>query len=103
MEEIIKKIIEIEREAQNLVTQALAQNEKIHANAQDELKSMEANIMEMSEHKIEQLKAGNRKEADDKLARIREHTAERLQQMDKLAAENQEVWEDQIFNRVIGR
>lgn len=103
MEDVIKKIIEIEHEAQSLVAEGLAQEEKIQIDTQGEIKTMETNILEMSENKMGQLKARNRKEADEKLAQIHEHTTRKLEQMGEVIAKNQDLWENQIFNRIVGR
>ncbi len=103
MEDVVKKIIEIEHEAQNLVSEGLAQKDKILRDTQEELRMMEANILEMAEHKIHQLKTKSRKEADDKIIRIYESTALKMRLMEENAEENQKVWEDQIFNRIVGR
>lgn len=103
MEDIVKKIIEIEHEAQNIVSEGLAQKEQIERDTQEELRIMEANINEMAEHKIEQLKNKSRKEADDKIIRIYESTAMKMRLMEENAEENQAMWEEQIFNRIIGR
>ncbi len=103
MEDIVKKIIEIEHEAQNIVSEGLAQKEKIMRDTQEELRVMEANILEMAEHKIEQLKNKSRKEADDKIIRIYESTALKMRLMEENAEENQAKWEEQIFNRIVGR
>lgn len=103
MEEAIRRIIEIEHEAQNLVSEGLAEKEKIALDTLQELKAMETNIHEMSEHKIEQLKSKNRKYADDKIIRIYEHTALKMRLMEELFEEKQELWENEIFNRIVGR
>lgn len=103
MEEIFKKIIEIEHEAQGLVGQGISESEKIQLTAQADLRTMETNISEMAEHKIEQLKAQNMKEADDKIDRIHKHTIAKLKQIDQVVTENREIWEEQIYNRIFGR
>ncbi|MCX7773237.1 MAG: hypothetical protein N2376_09025, partial [Clostridia bacterium] len=103
MEEVIKKSIEIEHDAQNLVAEGLAKKEDIRIQTEDELRDMEANILEMAEHKIEQLRARSRKEADDRVIRIYEDTALKMRLMEESAEEHQTNWEDQIFNRIIGR
>lgn len=103
MEEVVKRIIEIEHEAQDLVSQGLAQKDKINRDTQEELRVMETNILEMAEHKIEQLRLKSRREADDKVIRIYENTALKMRLMEENAEENQSVWENQIFSRIIGR
>lgn len=103
MEEVVRKIIEIEREAQNHVAEGRSQMEKIRSNTENELKAVEDNILEMAENKIEQLRSRNRKEADDKIIRICENTALKMRMMEEVFEQNQEAWQKQIFNRIVGR
>lgn len=103
MEEILKKIIEIEHEAQALVAEGLTQKEKVQMDTQDEIKAMGVNILEMSQHKIEQLESKNRKEAEVRLQRIYEQTAIKMGLLEESVKENQELWENQIFDRIVGR
>ena len=103
MEEVVKKIIEIEHKAQDMVSEGLAEKDTIQRNTLEELRIMESNILEMAEHKVEQLKLKSRKEADDKIVKIKEKTSTKLHLMEGNAVKNQKEWEDQIFSRIIGR
>lgn len=103
MEDAIKKIIEIEHEAQSLVAQGHAHVEKIHLNTLEELKIMEENIIEMSEHKINQLREASRQEADEKLQKIKENTEEKIRVLEEYVEKNREAWEKQIYSRIISR
>ncbi len=103
MEDVVKKIIEIEHEAQSLVAEGVAEREKLQMDTRDEMRAMETNIVEMSVHKIDQLRSKSRKEADDKIIRIYEDTALKMRLMEENAEENQGLWENQIFDRILGR
>lgn len=103
MEEAIKKIIEIEHEAQDLVVEGYAQIEKIQLGTLEELKNMECNIIEMSNYKIEQLRQKSRSDADKKLKIISENTDRRIHTLEVYVENNRETWENQIFNRILGR
>jgi len=103
MEEIIKRIIEIEHEAQSIMKDGNEQAEKIRMDTIEKLKDLENNITEMSNQKIEQLKNEIRSEADEKIRRINENIDKRIQAMEVYVGNNRETWENQIFNRILGR
>ncbi len=103
MEESIKKIIEIEHEAQNLVAEGNAQIEKIRLGTLEELKKMECNIIEMSDYKIEELRQKSRSDADEKLRKINESTDRKIHALEVYVEKNRETWENQIFARILGR
>lgn len=103
MEEYIKKIIEIEHEAQKLVSQGYEQTEKIRSDTLNELKNMEDNIMEMSIHKIDQLRERNRLEANEKIQNIKESTENRIRILEDYVEKNREMWENLIFDRILRR
>lgn len=103
MEEAIKKIIEIEHEAQSLVAEGYAQIEKIQSHTLEELKNMESNIIEMSDYKIEELRQKSRSEADEKLKKINESTQRKIHALEVYVENNRETWENQILNRILRR
>jgi hypothetical protein len=103
MEDVITKIIEIEREAQNLVAQGYAQKEKIQSDTLEVLKLMEENIEEMADQKISQLREQSRRETDEKIRSIKENTDNKIRMLEEYVEKNRESWENQIFARITGR
>jgi len=103
MEEIIKRIIDIEHEAQNILAGGYKQVEIIRKHTDEKLKSLEESITEMSNHKIEELRQKVRSEADEKIKSINEGTDKRMKALETYVENNRETWEDQIFNRILGR
>lgn len=103
MEEAIKKIIEIEHEAQSLVAEGHAQVDKTRMSTLEAQKGMETNIFEMSKSKIEQLRKKSRSEADGKLQIIKENTERKIHILEDYVENNREIWENQIFTRILER
>ncbi len=101
MEDAIRKIIEIEYEAQKLVSQGYERVEKIQISTLEQLKDMEDNIMEMANHKIDQLREKNRIEAVEKIQKINEGIENRIHIIEEYVAKNRETWESQIFDRIL--
>lgn len=103
MESVIKRIIDIEHEAQYLVSHGYAIAERIRLDTSEKLKSMEENITEMANHKIAQLKEASRQETEDKLKKIKEDTENKIRILEEYVEKNRDSWENQIFARIIGR
>jgi hypothetical protein len=103
MENTIRRVIEIEHDAQSVVAEGQKERERIREAALAECKLMEANIMEMAENKIAKLESGNIREAEDRIIRICEDTALKMRMMEEVAEENQKQWEDEIFNSIVRR
>ncbi|MGI6084550.1 MAG: hypothetical protein ACOYIF_03800 [Acetivibrionales bacterium] len=103
MEEAIKRIIEIEHEAQNLVNQGRVQSDSIRMNTLEAQKNMEADIIEMSKSKIEQIRTKSRMETDEKIRKIKESTERKINILEDYVGNNREIWEKQIFTRILGR
>jgi hypothetical protein len=101
MENIVKKIIELEHNAQSLVSEGHAEADRIREAGEQECSRMEAGIMEMAEKKIKQLENKNRRETDDRVIRIYEDTAMKMRFMEETAEMNRRIWEKEIFDRII--
>jgi hypothetical protein len=62
---------------------------------------MEAQILEMAENKIKQIQSKSIRDKEDRIIRIYEDTAIKMRLMEENAEQNQQQWEDEIFNRII--
>jgi len=103
MENAIRKIIEIEHKAQDLVAQGYDQTERIRLDTLEEIKSMERSIEESANHKINELKEKLRLETDEKLGKIKENMESKIKILEEYVEKNRDIWEEEIFLRVISR
>lgn len=103
MEELLKKIIEIEHQAQSLVAEGIAEKENMYKATRNEIENLKSNILEMSEHKIEELRLRNERDAEEKINQINESRTQKLKMLEETYNKNREQWENQIFTRIIGR
>ncbi|HOQ74972.1 MAG TPA: hypothetical protein PK369_00210 [Thermoclostridium sp.] len=101
MKDIVKRIIELEHNAQNQIRLGEDEAEKIRQSGQEECRQMEARIMEMAENKIKQIQAKGNREKEDRIIRIYEDTALKMRLMEENAEQNRQNWEDEIFDRII--
>jgi len=103
MEELLKKIIEIEHQAQSLVAEGIAEKENMYKATRNEIENLKSNILEMSEHKIEELRLRSERDAEEKINQINESRTQKLKMLEETYNKNREQWENQIFTRIIGR
>jgi vacuolar-type H+-ATPase subunit H len=101
MEDIIKRIIDLEHNAQNQISLGETEAEKILKSGLEECRMMEAQILEMAENKIKQIQSKSIRDKEDRIIRIYEDTAIKMRLMEENAEQNQQQWEDEIFNRII--
>lgn len=101
MEDIIKRIIDLEHNAQNQISLGETEAEKILQSGLEECRMMEAQILEMAENRIKQIQSKSIRDKEDRIIRIYEDTAIKMRLMEENAEQNQQQWEDEIFNRII--
>jgi len=101
MEDIVKRIIELEHNAQDQIRLGEEEAERIRQSGLEECRGMEANIMEMAENKIKQLQSKGTREKEDRIIRIYEDTALKMRLMEEKAEQNRQKWEDEIFDRIV--
>lgn len=101
MENIVKRIIELEHSARNQIRLGEDEAQGIGQSALEECRKMEASIMEMAENKIQQIQAKGNRDKEDRIIRIYEDTALKMRLMEENAEQNQKKWEDEIFHRII--
>lgn len=103
MENIIRRIIELEHQAQKVVDEAREEETRILDIGQQEEQAAASRISTLAGNKIDQLRGKSQYDSDDRVIRIYEDTALKMRLMEENAEEHQTAWEDEIFNRIVGR
>lgn len=103
MEELLKKIIEIEKHAQNLVAEGITEKDNMYEATRNEIENIKSNILEMADQKIGELKAKSQRDAEEKLNQINSNKMQKMKMIEDVFNQNRDQWENQIFSRIIGR
>jgi hypothetical protein len=103
MEDVIQRIISLEETANEIIASALEEERAIISKGEAEVLAMAAHILEMSDAKVGQLKGSTQYESDDRIIRICQDTAMKMRMMEEHAEQDQIRWEEEVFNRIIGR
>ena len=102
MEDMIKRIVEMDRQARQMTEQA--QNAKLNSAAAIEKKKQKLRDEYLAQARVlvEQNNEAEQKAADLDWERIQQRYSRRAQKLDEQFAANREQWVTQLFNRTIG-
>lgn len=102
MEDIIRNIIKIENQAQQIIDDALEDKRLKEEEHKDKLSSLENKILMEAKKKVEQIRerefAEIQENENGKVAKC----DKRIEEMKKQATENMEQWVDELVKRVVG-
>lgn len=102
MDEIIKKIIDIENNAKEVYNKALERKKQILDSAHSETQEKEIEIKETSNERIMQLTEQSRRDVEERINRIQSRIEEKIRYMEKWFTENEQMLVETIFKKVIG-
>lgn len=103
VEELLKKIIAIEKDAQQIVSEAREERDHFDKDIAAQVEQMENEITEQSARQISALEESQRASTREKVAQVHSQTEQKVREMDTLAEQNAENWAEQIFAKVLGR
>ena len=101
MEELIKKILQIENDAQEIVHSARSAQENFAADMDAQLGKLRSDINSEAQRKIAQMEAYEKDEIADALSSIQRDTNQKLQDLDNLHSANADAWAEQIFANIV--
>ncbi|UZQ85372.1 hypothetical protein ODU73_002505 [Thermoclostridium stercorarium] len=101
MNEIFRRIIEIDNRAKELFSEDAKERERLRQDTVREIESMRNQIRQMADEKIEQLVSQNRKDVDEKVKDINSAVAEKLTAMEEKYIQNADEWVERIFLSVV--
>ncbi|MBZ4645706.1 MAG: hypothetical protein PWP27_467 [Clostridiales bacterium] len=102
MDTIIKKILEIEQKAQQIVDDANQEQQKIEESLKLEILEMKEKIQQRTERKIQQIREKELQEARQKVKEIEIQSKLQVEAMDKYAKQKRDEWEKMLMSRIIG-
>lgn len=102
MQDIIQKIIEIDRRAQKMTADALALKHEAEASIESDKKALREKYIAKARHRIEITAETEQKFLDESLADIEKKYAGISEKLDDVYAANGSKWVDSLYSRVIG-
>ena len=104
MDEIIREIINIDKEASRKLEEAERMKDDVVKNQIiEENKELRHKMRERAKMHLDRVREAEQKHADNKNAAIAAQKETELAAIKKVFEENHQAWEDDLFNRVLGR
>lgn len=100
MENLIKRILDLEKEAQNVMQDADTIKKNMAEEIQKEIDGMQQEMEQRMNRKISQIREIEAENEKQRLAEIETQSKESLARMEKLYRENGQKWEDMLFQRI---
>ena len=104
MDEIIKEIINIDKEANRKLEEAERMKDDVVKNQIiEENKELRQKMHDRAKMHLDLVRETEKNHADDKIAAINERREAELAAIKKVYDEHHQLWEDDLFKRVLGR
>ena len=103
MEKIIKRIIDIEYQAQAVIDNAAKEREERKKAQQEVLKEREGRIVQDANRKIDQIRQREMKDVAEIIAAENKRSDDAVQKLELQAKEQSKKWTDQIVASVLSR
>lgn len=102
MEELIKRIIDIEHNAQEYLAEAAKETEEIEKSVAVKTKQLENDYDKKVQQHCEQVKEHKDSEADEKIREVTDNTDNIINSLENRLNENLEAWTEKVFNNIVG-
>ena len=102
MEEIIKRIIEIEDKAQKIMKDARSDRDGLDKRVEAKEERLKKQMSEAAERRCLKIRESERGRADEEIAQINARTKEQLSALEKTYSENKQKWVDDMVGHIIG-
>lgn len=102
LEDMIKKIVEIDEQAQELTDEVQQENVDMVKKVAEQREKLRDEYLTRARKRIDIIKQENQKKAENMLSEAQQKFEKKSAQLDSIYKENNNKWVDAIFNRVIG-
>ena len=101
MDNVIRRIIAIEDQAQEIISSIKEKEEQLNGDVEREALAISKNIEEQSDKKIEQIKVTENEYLNAQIEVVRHNTSVQLEKINSIYDKNKQQWIDTVFENVI--
>ena len=102
MDNIIKELIQIESEADSRITDAREKMGRLDEQMRKKETEIRESIDRQTTEQLKKLSDDADKESVQEIAKIKQHTEQTIEDLEKLYEQNRSHWEADIVNQIIG-
>lgn len=101
MDNVIRRIIAIEDQAQEIISSIKEKEEQLNDEVEHEVLAISKNIEEEADKKIEQIKVTEKEYLDSQIEVVRHNTSVHLEKINSIYNKNKQQWIDTVLKNVI--
>ena len=101
MDDIIQKIIDFEKKAQSIVSEARAEQQAHEATMNSEIEAFREKITRENRAKIDGFINQMKRETDESVKHLEDSAKLKTVQMQRIAASQKQEWIDQLYSKII--
>ena len=102
MENVINRILEIDKEARDRLDEAEKQKKQIFVEAKLEEAKIKEDHIKRADARILEVDATEKKFADEEMEKLEKVKLEQISKLDAIYEQNHISWEQDIFQRIVG-
>ncbi len=102
MDNIINKILEIDRQSDEKIEAARKQSEDIKKQADSEGEKIRLDCIERADKRIEKVEENEKKHAEETISGLNAEKQSKIDALDKLFNESHDNWKNEIVKSIIG-
>lgn len=103
LEEVIRRIIDIEKKAQDLIDSAKKEEDRKKRELSDTMQKLEEQIMKAAYRKVEQIRTREIEEAKKDAKILQNACANKLEQIEEQYEKYRDIWCEQLVDTVLKR
>jgi Sec-independent protein translocase protein TatA len=103
MQELIQKIIEVDREAQSITDKVKSAQKEIDKSIFDQRQKMRDDYIKRAKNRIDKIDEQEKKSADEVILATKDKFNDIIEKLDAEYANNHNRWAEEIFHNVTGR
>ncbi|HZK72155.1 MAG TPA: hypothetical protein VFD03_11680 [Clostridia bacterium] len=101
MDNVIRRIIAIEDQAQEIISSIKEKEEQLNGEVERAILAISKNIEEEADKKIDQIKVTEKEYLDSQIEVVRHNTSVQLEKINSIYNKNKQQWIDTVFENVI--
>ncbi|MPM78044.1 hypothetical protein SDC9_125054 [bioreactor metagenome] len=103
MQDIINKIIEIEKSSRNITEPAIKQKEDLEYEINSEVEKLKTDLYERAHLRIDKIMNAEKKNYESNLEKVNSEFKNSGQILEHKYTENKDIWVNDLYNRILGR
>ncbi|MPN07168.1 hypothetical protein SDC9_154434 [bioreactor metagenome] len=103
MQDIINKIIEIEKSSRNITEPAIKQKEELDEEINSEIEKLKADLYARAQVRVDKIIESEKSNYEANLAKVDNEYKHSQQILEQKYSENKDIWINSLYDKILGR